>query len=239
MRRGDPARGVILAGLGGAIAALSVPMPGGWPLFVWAGASFLMVGGAYWLGTPKVFGKGEHGALGLARVILLLPFLAMTWLAWHLHRLLAGADAWHEVAPGVFLGRRCYARELPDGVEVVCDLTAEFSEPAAVRAHAGYISVPTLDTHAPPSIDSIRGVLERCARAERVFVHCASGHGRSAAFVAALLVRKGVAESAKAAEALVVGARPGVGLSMRQRLWLRQVEQLESVGQRRAHRGEP
>jgi protein-tyrosine phosphatase len=241
MRRGDPARGLLLAGLGGAIATLGLRMPELWPLFAWSGAVFLAIGGAYWIGTPKVFGKDEHGALPLVRVVALLPFLLPTWLVWHLLRLLSGgADAWHQVAPGVFLGRRCYAHELPDDLDVICDLTAELTEPTAVRAHAGYLCVPTLDSHAPPSLDSIRAALDRCAAARRVFVHCDSGHGRSAAFVAALLVRKGLAGTATSAEHQVVAARPGVRLSLRQRLWLRQIEQLESLGRvRREHDGEP
>lgn len=231
MRRGDTARGLLLAGLGGAIATLGLRMPELWPLFAWSGAVFLAIGGAYWIGTPRVFGKDEHGALPLVRVALLLPFLLPTWLVWHLFRLLAGVgDAWHQVAPGVFLGRRCFAHELPKDLEVICDLTAEFTEPSAVRAHPGYVCVPTLDTQAPPSLDSIRAVLDRCASAERVFVHCDSGNGRSAAFMAALLVRKGLAGTASSAEQRVVAARPGVRLSIRQRLWLRQVEQLEGLG---------
>src|SRR5947209_17823719 len=54
-----------------------------------------------------------------------------------------------EVVPGIWVGRRAYARELPPDITLVVDLTAEFPEPRAVRAGRSYVCLPTLDATAP------------------------------------------------------------------------------------------
>lgn len=61
-------------------------------------------------------------------VLLLLPFFVVTWLLWHLQILFTREPRHVEVAPGIWLGRRCFAHELPEKIAVVVDLTSEFSE---------------------------------------------------------------------------------------------------------------
>ena len=67
---------------------------------------------------------------------MLLPYLALTWFAWHLRRLVSRQPCCHEVAPGLWLGRRPLAREVPAGVVLLVDLTAEFCAGTGVHSRA-------------------------------------------------------------------------------------------------------
>jgi protein-tyrosine phosphatase len=88
-----------------------------------------------------------------------------------------------------------------------------------------YLCVPTLDALTPS--DSIaRQAIDRIARSDGpVYIHCAQGHGRSAAFAAAVLIRRGLARDVEEAERLLVTKRPGVRLNRRQREFVRRVTQ--------------
>ena len=46
----------------------------------------------------------HDGTLAPAAVVLLLPYLVLTWVLWHVHRLVSREDCCHEVAPGLWLG---------------------------------------------------------------------------------------------------------------------------------------
>src|SRR5207253_2722028 len=96
-----------------------------------------------------VCGKRRDGRLATRSVILLLPYLLPTWLAWHCFRLLSREACCNEVTPGLWLGRRAFDRELPPGIGLVIDLTAEFAAPRGVRSGREYHCVPTLDATAP------------------------------------------------------------------------------------------
>src|SRR3569623_1658332 len=56
------------------------------------------------------------------------------------------------------------------------------------------------------------------------YVHCAQGHGRSAALVAAVLIARGLAADVDAAERQMTHARPRVGLKPVQRALVRRLE---------------
>ena len=62
--------------------------------------------------------------------------------------------------------------------------------------------------------------LEVARRRERTYVHCAVGHGRSAALVAAVLLARGRAASVDEAEAQMRQKRPRVGLGPSQKALL-------------------
>ncbi len=191
---------------------------GGWGwLLAWPAASFLLVGAAYLGLGPRVFGKRADGRRAWWAVALLLPYLLLTGILWHLLRLVSREPPCHEVAPRLWLGRRPLATELPPGVDLVIDLTAEFTAPSAVTAGRTYLCAPMLDALAPAE-RQLRDVIERATDWPGVvYVHCAQGHGRSALVVAALLLRRGLATDVQHALALLRQARPGIGLQRRQR----------------------
>lgn len=180
----------------------------------WPAIAFGLVAVAYAGAGPGVFGKSAEGRLSLWRSAVLLPYLALTWAIWYVRRAVAREPAAHEIAPGVWLGRWPFARELPAGIECVVDFTSEFP---GVRAPAGveYLTYPTLD-YGPPAVTDLRAALERIGD-RRVYIHCAMGRGRSAALAAALLVRRGLAPDVYAAEEMIRRVRPSVRLTNAQK----------------------
>lgn len=151
----------------------------GW-LLLWFGASFIAVGAAYgWLGA-KVFGKKLDGTLTRWALSLLLPYLLLTWMLWHIQRLISQEDCWNEITPGIWLGRRVFAKQLPPNINLIVDLTAEFLEPREVISGRAYICVPTLDASVPDDW-VFQSLIKRLAAWQgNVYIHCALGNGRSA-----------------------------------------------------------
>lgn len=185
-------------------------------LWAWSALSFLLVSAAYLRLGPSLFGKRADGTLPLWRVVLLLPFLLMSWGLWHLQILLTREPCCHEVTPGVWLGRRPYLKELPPGITRVIDLTAEFAAAPGIAQRPGYLCIPTLDARAiDPS--RLKELLDTLRPDETLYIHCASGHGRSAMCAAALLIFRGLAENVESCERTLKSARRGVGLSSEQR----------------------
>jgi protein-tyrosine phosphatase len=210
---------IVFTLLGIELIALGVFLGGAGWLLCWPGGSFVLVGAAYAGLGPRVFGKRRDGSLAWWSAAL-LPYLGLTWLVWHLQRRLSREPCCHAVAPGLWLGRRPYAHEVPPSVSLIVDLTAEFSEPGAVRVGRTYLCVPTLDSAATDE-KTFRDLVETIAGWQGgVYVHCALGHGRSAAVAAAVLLARGLASTVREAEQMLRQARPGVRLKKAQRALL-------------------
>lgn len=175
---------------------------------------------AYARQKPRVFGKRRGGTLAWGSCVLLLPYLLFTWLLWYCQTRFSREAVCDEVAPGLWLGRRASAKELPPDVTLVVDLTSEFSEPRAVRTGRAYLCLPTLD-NAAPELKGFRDIVQQVADWNgEVYVHCALGHGRSALAAAAVLMARGVADTPEEAISLVERARPGVRLNPIQQSFL-------------------
>lgn len=187
-----------------------------WAL-AWPAIAVTAVGLGYLGLGPGVFGKRADGTLRAPHFLLLLPYHVVAWLrvrwdAWR-HR----EDPWHEVAPGLFLGRIVEAHALPPGTRVVVDLTSEFPASAATRDGRDYHCLPTLDTSVPRYADFARLARLVAAHEGPIYVHCAAGHGRSATFAAAILIARGEASEVDEAEAKLRATRPTVHLHRGQR----------------------
>lgn len=191
----------------------------GW-LLLWPASSFLLISMAYAGVGPSLLGKRPDGTIAPASLVLLLPFLLLTWLSWHGLRLFSRRPPYHQIAPGVWLGRRLLASELPDGISVVVDLTAEFFEPAGIRRRCDYHCLPTLDARAPDEA-AFRELMKQLADLDRnLYVHCASGCGRAPTLGVALLIARGRVASVEEGERIVRAIRPGVHLEPVQRRFL-------------------
>ncbi|WP_370672008.1 phosphatase PAP2/dual specificity phosphatase family protein [Stenotrophomonas maltophilia] len=175
---------------------------------LWPVASLLLVALAYaGLGTA-VFQKRADGRLTMAARWLLAPYLAAAWM---------NSRLWTRRAPqpvpvldGVWLGRiPCTA--LPTPLVGVVDACAELSCCAPGAAYAG---VPMLDlvVPTPEQLREAAEAIERLRAQGPLLVCCALGYSRSAASVAAWLLRSGRASDADAAVAIVRAARPGIVL---------------------------
>lgn len=189
-------------------------------LLGWSGANFLLIGMAYIWQKPGIFGKRPNGTLTAWRVALLWPYLLFTWVAWYLGSRISREAPGHLIAPGLWLGRRAYGRELPPDVSLIVDLTAELPEPRSVRQGRTYLCLPTLDGSVPDRA-KMRMLVETISTWQGgVYVHCALGRGRSALVVAAVLLAKGAAPDFASASRMLKDARPSVRMNAVQRAYM-------------------
>jgi protein-tyrosine phosphatase len=211
------AMGVAFLCLAVLFAALTGRFGGITWLLAWPASSLVVVSLGYvWLG-PSVLGKQSDGTLSWKTALLLMPYFGAAELAWYIVRVLGDEDPWHEVSPGLYLGRRVQHWELPARVGLVVDLTAEFVEPPELRSGRRYVSVPALDASAP-SVAALADAVQSIGTYQgNIYVHCAAGHGRSAMAMAVLLVARGVARDIDHAVTLMRAKRPRVRLRTTQR----------------------
>ena len=200
---------------------------GGWAwLLLWPALSFALTAVGYAGLGPGVFGKGPGGRHHPALRILHLPFQLVLQLVWRIANW-PERHAWcHEIAPGLWLGRRPLARHLahlPADALTVVDLTCEFRRAPGLGC-ADFVCLPTLDATAPDP-DGFRRLIERLDPSPQapVYVHCAAGRGRSSMVVGALLLRMGLVDDLDEALAHIRRIRPQVGWNRRQRAFLEEV----------------
>ncbi|HEY1067949.1 MAG TPA: phosphatase, partial [Pirellulales bacterium] len=195
--------GVLFTLFGGILAAYG-PLFGGWAwLLVWPAASFFLVGLAYLGLGPRVFGKRANGRLSWWSPLVVGPYIAALWATWFVMRLVTREPAYNEVAPNLFVGRRPLANDAPPDAALVVDMTAEFRAAPLDWSRTTYLTLPTLDTAAPPEADFDRIVALAAIERGPVLIHCGQGHGRAAMLAAAVLVARGLAEDAAEAERIL------------------------------------
>lgn len=201
----------------------------GW-LLVWSGASWLAIAAGYTFVGPRIFGKQANGRQIWYSRCLLWPYHAVNGLLWALQTRVSREETCHEIAPGIWLGRRCRMGELPQGVRTIVDLTAEFSVAQGVAGERCYHCLPTLDATAPGPSELSR-FIQTIAECEKpVYIHCALGHGRSAVVAIAALVELGHASSLEEAERIARASRPGAKLNSLQRRALAEWSQYRRTG---------
>jgi hypothetical protein len=190
----------------------------------WLGISNLVLAHAYAQNRAAVFGKRRDGTLAPTRIALMLPYLLLVWgFFWLKHLGLRRESCWHEIAPGLYLGRRPNAGELPLDCRLVVDLTAEFVEPQRVVGAYAYRCLPMLNRHVPSDAEA-RGLLnDLLVCKEPIYVHCGAGRGRSAMIVAALLILTGRASDVEDAERTLRRIRPGVHLHAAQKAQIQRI----------------
>ena len=196
------------------LAASSLLYPEVRWLLLWSALSFGIVSLGYAGVGPRIFGKGRDGRIPLPLKLLNLPYLVYTWAVWHLCRLLSREASFNQIDDELVIGRRLLAKEAPEGFDHYVDLTAEFEEPAAIRARPSYRCLPILDASVP-SLSELKSVVENAA-AGRAFVHCAQGHGRTGLFALALLLHRKRVQTIEEGIGLLQSFRPAVRLNRTQ-----------------------
>jgi len=208
--------GVLLIGAAQILFAWSTASALSW-LLIWSGLAWITAAAAYSGIGPGVFGKRVDGQLSPVNIALILPYLLPSWGLWHLQRVTSREDVCNEIVDGVWLGRRCSGQRLPAGIAGVVDMTCEFTERREVVDGRSYVLVPTPDGHVPSLKSLVEAVEIAVGSTGPVYVHCAVGHGRSAMFVAAMLIRGGLAGDVDEAVAIVKSRRPLVHVNQSQR----------------------
>lgn len=187
----------------------------GWFLLaVWLGIDFLLLGLAYARGMHRIFGKKRDGTLSLWGWLVFFPLLASGIVVWRLVQMLSREPSQNAVTQNLVVGRRLLPREVVGQFDNYLDLTAEFSEPRAIRRDPSYRSLAILDG-AAPSPEALFAVVESL-RPGRTFIHCAQGHGRTGLVALAVLLRSGMASSVEDGLRRLQNARPGICLSREQ-----------------------
>jgi protein tyrosine phosphatase (PTP) superfamily phosphohydrolase (DUF442 family) len=128
------------------------------------------------------------------------------------------------ITPEILLGGFLVPSDVAEldrlGVRAVLNATSELVEPIGTLRAAGmdYLQIPCWDMNAPSPEDADRALTflaERIAAGKRVYVHCASGVGRSVALVVCYLA---LHQGMSVDEAIAwIGARRRVALREGQR----------------------
>ena len=190
-------------------------------LLLWPAAVMLAIAVIYVARAPGAFGKRPDGKLAWFSWVLWGPWLAYMWIAHEGARKLTREPVADEVMPGVWVGRRPAAGELPSDIAIVVDLCAEFPAARGVADGRTYVAIPTLDATAPTPQQIARCVDQVEAAGGPAFIHCAFGHGRSATVAAAVMIRRGAA-TLDDVEAKMKAKRPRIGLNAFQKKQLAQ-----------------
>ncbi len=194
-------------------------------LFWWVAFAFSAAAAAYfWLG-PFVLGKRQDGTIYPLTYFCFFPYYLYSWCSWQLVKKYFKEPAWNEISPGIYVGRRPKLSELPDDVDLVVDLTAEFPEIRDIRKAKPYICLPVLDGLAPPLSKQIAEMLVGLAEVpeQTLYIHCASGHGRSAVFAGAILLFRKLAANEEELVRQLKSARSTISLSNVQSRWIAQI----------------
>lgn len=173
---------------------------------------------AYWTGRGDWLLKSDCGRLAFPSYVLFWPYHALNAVLLRSVRTLSAEAPFHEVLPGLYLGSRLLPRDraavAKAGIRAVLDVSAEFGEISFLRQMPDYRCLPLLDTCAPTNealskcVDWVR---ERLAGGP-VYIHCASGYGRSATVAAACLLADNPELSVPDAIARLKSKRAGVEL---------------------------
>ena len=213
--------GFFFIGLAALLVNVAVQTAGwGSLILIWPALAFLFISVAYLGAGAKLLGKRPDGTISRSRQVLLLPYFVLIGGLWHLVRWLSREPVVHEVAPGIRIGRRLLAHEVPKDLQTVVDLTSEFAEPHPLRCTANYISVPVLDGMPGTSKEFLAAAQRVAELPKPVFIHCAQGHGRTAMFTALLLIATGYSKDVEDALSQIRSVRPGARPNSRQRRFL-------------------
>ncbi|MGV3605142.1 MAG: hypothetical protein ACO1RA_01960 [Planctomycetaceae bacterium] len=150
--------------------------------------------------------------------LFLFPYLIFAYSVWTLQVLFSKESAFDVVNDSLIVARRLHSSEYPEGVTLICDLTAEFCDPFAIRKLDAYYPAPILDGGTLMPYELTFLVRELALQpGGRLLIHCANGHGRTGMVAAAWLIGYGFAKNVDEALEQLQKVRPGIHLRTLQR----------------------
>ena len=209
---------VLSAGSAAVLLTLQALSVGGWQYaLLWPALSLYGIALAYIGLGPSIFGKQSDGSMHLVNRLVMLPFCVPYEIAWKLY-LSRQKPVGHLIVPGIWLGRRPGPDEIPDGVQLLIDVTAEFQSFAALRTNYTYWTLPTLDARSAkaPILKEFATRIANWSQGD-IYIHCAKGRGRSTTLLVAVLIERGLAQDIDEAIDLIRSKRPQVRLHAPQR----------------------
>jgi hypothetical protein len=229
-----PAKSIAFWVAAAACTTIAAILGGGWAILLWPALVYAAIAIGYMGVGARVLGKRADGTRSPLVHAVMLPYIGVAWLIWRAVRRRKRIEPYDRIGPGILVSRRLYPHELPAGLALIVDFSAEFDEPRGVREAAPYLATSVLDG-ALPRLGEYLELVDRLAMVEgEMLLHCAAGHGRSATVAAGVLLRRGVVGTAEEAVAVLDHARPTADLSEHQR------EMVRAVSPRtHARRGEP
>lgn len=202
---------------------VAAPLTLGWwaaPL-VWLGAAYFVVSAAYLGLGVWAFGKSASGKRSRIAAFLLWPYLSMAWLVWRCSIVASREPAFAKLDDSITIGRRLRRHEFPSDVEIVVDLTCEFSPALPESPSIRCVSYPILDAGVPDSaeqlIETLRAVL---GESKPIYIHCAQGHGRTALVACCFLLASNKVKDVETAIGQVLEVRPLARMNTAQTEWL-------------------
>ncbi len=200
-----------------ALACASAAALSGGPAWIllWPAASWALLASAYGGGRRGLVGMYASGRRAGWAGAVLGPWLAWRWLVGAVSS--HNQPAWHEIAEGLYLGRMARFDEMPPGVDLVLDLTAERAADPRVIAGRTYRCLPTLEGTSPEPEALVELVAMASGWEGRVLVHGEEGGGRAAMVMAMILLERGRADAPADALALIGQRHPEVRVSDAQR----------------------
>ena len=168
-------------------------------LLLWLVINFLIMTFAYAFNKPSwIMGKNRKGEIKISLLILNFPWLLFSWSIFRLQMFVSRENRVDEVVENhIYIASRPLGGFDYEPYDLVVDLTAEFLKDPVESSR--YVCYTNLD--AMPLSQSYESVEQ--FKNKKIVVHCANGHGRSALFVARLLVDLELVESVEEGLALV------------------------------------
>lgn len=148
-------------------------------------------------------GKTKTGQINLILLLINFPWLLLTWAIWLFEIMISQEDQINRIdQTNIYLGRYPRFNET-ENFDLVIDLTAEFF-PSKVNTKE-YICLPNLDGI------KLRNTarLPQVSIDQKILIHCAQGHGRSATYASLLIAQFFPAISPQEALSLILKSRPG------------------------------
>lgn len=171
---------------------------------------------AYLLNWPSlILGKTATGQINSLLLLVNLPWLLLTWVIWVIEAIASSEAQINRIdSTNIYVGRYPYLTQTKQ-FDWVIDLTAEFLPCKTVAKQYICLSnldgIPLRNTNHPPHLSPN----------QKILIHCAQGHGRSATYAALLMSQLLPNTSPQQALSLVLESRPGAKPSKAQLSQLR------------------